>query len=658
MFGRLGSNKEVEGLIALRLYVPSRDFPSFWPLFSSFKYVFLWWRGSFSQNFILNYRDSLYKGVTDLEIFLAIGPAILKSLGLYDGLTLDTSAGHLLLKEIGVITPWENLAIYARAFLLPGHGLDINFDDMRKLAQQSDLTLKDSMEGLRKDWGDMPVFCIDSFSTVDRDDGVSWESAGEGTSWIHVHIANPSAFVGKDSSIAMYAAKLSKTLYLAERRYPMFENELLGKHCSLAPDCPSITFSARMSDGGDILETKITHGILRNIKYLTPETIGKYVLSETQQLAQHPVITVGGAWRAESGPRCQTLTQSEIEILSKLRDLGSARRRNRNLLLPYQEAREEPEVDLGEGHPPFGPVLDGSRRILGDPVIAFRAIPLDAPSQTRSFFVDDLMLIAGEVAAIWSAERGLPIAYVGSPTDPKSEPALDALVEDVLRPLTTKGIRHPRPVVAHFFTLTGGVSLSLKPLKHRFLDLPRYCQITSPLRRYRDLFCQWQIDAAVRYEAKTGRSLIGNTDDHFLPFSHAEAAQVVKDDDVASVYTNVLSKRTKRHWISQWFHRAYFHHEAPLPETFTAHVTRIDPVMNTIYGNIKELNIPCVLQEGAAARTQKKFREGETWEVRPERVDTYKYSILAKPLRRLEDAPVEAEEWTRYKEKYPVGELM
>ena len=78
----------------------------------------------------------------------------------------------------------------------------------------------------------------------------------------------------------------------------------------------------------------------------------------------------------------------------------------------------------------------------------------------------------------------------------------------------------------------GHTGLKTSPFRHRVLGMEEYGKVTSPLRRYGDMILHWQIEAALREEARTGRSLkvldaaeeagkasLRKLDRKFLPFS-------------------------------------------------------------------------------------------------------------------------------------------
>lgn len=78
----------------------------------------------------------------------------------------------------------------------------------------------------------------------------------------------------------------------------MLESESLLQHCSLAANAPTISFSARLNTDGEILESKISHGIIRNVKRVTYETLDSalstHAFDDSKTNDSGTVLTVGG----------------------------------------------------------------------------------------------------------------------------------------------------------------------------------------------------------------------------------------------------------------------------------------------------------------------------------------------------------------------------
>jgi hypothetical protein len=112
----------------------------------------------------------------------AAGPAILKATNRYAGMDLNLTTAWVFLQELGVYSPFTNPA--AVALRLPlSCGLMIDANDA---AMKFDM-VEDVLSGLRKDWGDLPVYCIDGVEAAEIDDGLSIEPADQPEEyWVHV----------------------------------------------------------------------------------------------------------------------------------------------------------------------------------------------------------------------------------------------------------------------------------------------------------------------------------------------------------------------------------------------------------------------------------------------------------------------------------------
>ncbi|KAI7029740.1 hypothetical protein KC352_g47649, partial [Hortaea werneckii] len=81
---------------------------------------------------------------------------------------------------------------------------------------------------------------------------------------------------------------------------------------------------------------------------------------------------------------------------------------------------------------------------------------------------------------------------------------------------------YPMHLGLRYLETFGSTELRTKPFKHKVLGMDAYGKVTSPLRRYGDMITHWQIEGALREEARTGQSLITtnpNASRAFLPFS-------------------------------------------------------------------------------------------------------------------------------------------
>lgn len=588
-------------------------------------------------------------------------PMLLRATKLYDGQQLDQTTGFLFLQEMGVIAPWENRFLYDSGFRLPSAEANPSEVDsirtVRPAADKSIHHMEDSLEGLRKDWGDMPVYCIDDAEAKEIDDGISLERiAGHDSSfWIHVHVANPSAFISPDSAVSRSAANLLQSIYLPGKSYRMLGSKLTQEHFSLARNRPVLTFSAKISLDGEIQETNITPGWVRNTKKVTPKRLG-YELGLDQESYEgvYRVLKVGQ--HVESSPQATAeddLSPSDIAELVTLQKLGSARRFKRG---GYQGTHSfhgsvpEPYVYIASGSIDRTYNPRSGRQFIGDPFISWEARDVDMTGKlsrgdTRAF-VADMMILAGEVAARWCSQRNIPIPYRGTipnPAPPMSPQTYKSEVID--RSMSEKGYV-PIMLYRTYNRLLGQSTTRPHPFPHAILSTESYAKATSPLRRYGDMLVHWQIQAALLYEAKHGKgSLLNPSPSHkednqdYLPFTLTTLTTLVPQMENHERSIKDMVKHSTTHWIMQLLHRAFHFGEESLPERLEVLVFA-EPktllVNGSAMGYVKQLSgIDADVLENDVSKREGGVRLGDWWEGRMEGVDIYKTRLIVAPVRLL-----------------------
>lgn len=584
----------------------------------------------------------------------SLGPMIIRATKMYDDLPLGHSTGYLLLQELGMLPPWFDRIPYTKHLQLPHPRLSSLPTRLYQKAQDStqDFQLTDSMEGLRRDWGDLLVFCIDDASAREIDDGVSLEEIDGTTSWIHVHVANPSAYIDPTSPMAQYAAHLTETVYLPGVQYPIFPPEITQKHFSLTKNRPCITFSTKLTNDGHVIDMQISHGIIRNVVSITYDSLDGESGSEIASAGAK--ISVGGEmpWNSPN-PNSSPLSPLQIRLLCKLCDLAAARCRKmeqKGAIPPiYAPMGAGIEVYLDQANskellcPAQGLIhttrVQGSK-YDGDPIINMSAegsgdIVRLKPSLRE--LIAQLMTLAGEVGASWCAKRNIPITYRGTARrlDPPESP--EVFRRDILDPFHAKNGTIPVGMLIHYTRLLGQTMSYSTPKRHMLLGIEEYARLTSPLRRYPDLMAHWQIEAAIRRELQKGTSLIGSTDDSYLAFSRSEVVSIIQRSSVRENIIMEAKQLSRRHWITHLFHRAFYFKEAPLPETFDVAIKwESNTGSLTQVGWVKKYDFAFHLPENEVTLREGGIKAGDCWEAKIEHVDTFSATISGSAIRLLE----------------------
>jgi exoribonuclease II len=307
----------------------------------------------------------------------------------------------------------------------------------------------------RLDLTDLPAYAIDDEGNQDPDDALSLDGDR-----LWVHVADVAAVVAPHGEIELEARARGSNLYLPEgivNMLPAAVTERLG--LGLQPVSPALSFALRCDGQGQVTD-----------------------------------IEIHRTWI-----RAQRLTYDEVELrlgeapFAALAALADAFRAQRTAAGAV--ALDLPEVSVR--------VIDGKVRIRPLPRLVSRAL------------VTEAMLMAGEAAARFCLERGIPISYATQ--------------------IAPDGAGQPRDLAAMYArrrTFKPTRMLSIPDL-HAGLGLPLYTRATSPLRRYSDLLVHQQIGAWL-----SGRPLL----------APEEAAQRIAAAEAAAMTVRRAERLSNLHW--------------------------------------------------------------------------------------------------------------
>ena len=275
----------------------------------------------------------------------------------------------------------------------------------------------------RLDLTHLPAFAIDDEGNQDPDDAVSID--GER---IWIHVADVAALVAPDSALDREARARGANLYLPEgvvNMLPLAVTERLG--LGLQEISPALSFGVTCTPDGTLSDIDVRPTLIRARRLTYAEAEGS--------LGDGPLAELAAA----------------------------AERYRSRRVASGATGLDLPEVSI---------------RVAGGEILIR---PLER--QGSRALVTDLMLMAGEAAARFCADRELPIPYVTQPPPDQ--------------------IQHPQGMAAMYAyrrqfkpSRTG-----VEPGPHSGLGLERYTRATSPLRRYADLLVHQQIRALLRGDA-------------------------------------------------------------------------------------------------------------------------------------------------------------
>ena len=274
----------------------------------------------------------------------------------------------------------------------------------------------------RLDLTGLAAYAIDDEGNLDPDDALSLDG-----NRLWVHIADAAALVPPDSPADREARARGATLYLPETTVPMLPAEAVPRlGLGLSEVTPALSFGLTLDADGVVTDVEI----------------------------------------APSRVRVQRLSYEEVELRldeEPFRTLHELAQRHRT----RRRANRAVFIDLPE-----------VKMQVADGQVAIKPLPR---SRSR-MLVTEAMLMAGEAAARFALEHGLPFPFTTQDVavgDADREPAGLAAMYALRRSL------RPR-------------QYSGQPGPHGGLGLDVYAQVTSPLRRYLDLVAHQQLRAFLR----------------------------------------------------------------------------------------------------------------------------------------------------------------
>ncbi|KAH9201473.1 hypothetical protein LQ764DRAFT_233271 [Zygosaccharomyces rouxii] len=397
---------------------------------------------------------------------------------------------HQLLKELDSSQTTRNPLHYNLDLGLPSSSLRSSSEqDIYNLAHP--VTFEGQDKNLRHDFGDMKVYCIDSETAHEIDDGVSIESHSDVKRTLHIHIADPASFFrecqegthGIESEILQIALNKSFTTYLPDLMSPMLPGSYskaadLGKQGQKAK---TITFSVDGSwikNGQFQLQPesfRIKLGLVSNFPQVTYNTVDS-------MLAQ--------ASEVKNGSANLTDDQRNLKELYAISQNLRANRINTQQAVVFGSEFNKGQVALS---PDENGVLQK---------VSFKD-QLETPS---SVLVSEMMILANTLSGQFFKDNNLPgvfRCYQPLALGPQAQNEYELLKSKIKegKSLTFKDICMISTILNSSFYSSDGY-------RHEMIGAPHYLTVTSPLRRFPDMINHLQIHRLLK-----GLPLCFNKDD-------------------------------------------------------------------------------------------------------------------------------------------------
>ncbi len=333
------------------------------------------------------------------------------------------------------------------------------------------------------------AFSIDDSSTTEIDDALSVQGLGSGEVVFGIHIAAPglSLLPGSAHDEQLARARLS-TVYMPGWKITMLPDALVEQFTlTEGRDCPALSLYCRFDEA--TLELKSSETKIERVR----------IASNLRHDQLDAVIT-------EASLRGEAPANYPFAA-----ELAFAHRLALKLKAGREQVRGKPE---NFNRPDYSFKLDGERSEppQGDETVR---ITVRARGMALDLVVAEAMILANATWGAWLAELGVPGLY-------RSQASL------------APGIK---------------VRMGVKALPHAGMGVACYAWCTSPLRRFVDLFNQWQLIACVRH---------GRTAALAAPFKPKDAQlfAILSSFDAAYAAYNGFQQQIERYWCLKYLEQA------------------------------------------------------------------------------------------------------
>ncbi|MDR1685942.1 MAG: RNB domain-containing ribonuclease [Desulfovibrio sp.] len=299
-----------------------------------------------------------------------------------------------------------------------------------------------------------PYVSVDAADAADRDDALHVELK-DGVFLLRVALACPAVVWPFGGPLDKAVQKRASSLYLPEGDEHMLPSAVGRALFSLDEGLPrpALVFALRLSGQGEILHAAPELRLVRPAANLDPEGCEPALADREQEENAAPLT-------AKAAPHAPMLRDALA--------LARVLRRARLAAGAVITERPDPEVLLTEDE-------DGVRvDIVPGP---------HTPS--AHMLVEEVMVLCNSTAAVWGREHAVPLFY---------------RTQNVALPREFAGIWSEPQDLARVIRSLPPATLECEARRHAGLALDAYATVTSPLRRYTDLFNQGQIIRALLRE--------------------------------------------------------------------------------------------------------------------------------------------------------------
>lgn len=394
---------------------------------------------------------------------------------------------------------------------------------------QNEFYSEDKLQDIRQDFGDIPIYCIDSATAHEIDDGISVHTEGDKYMFT-IHVANPTSYLKKKSMISEIAFSKGTTVYLPEGPTMMLP-QLMSKMCGLNGDANTRTFAIQFD-----LDRSLIDDFLKNVDQskMPMSSLAKKVLNGIDSSARVKFFSARNFPQDFTYENVNKVLNNEDNIAKFKNGVLAEGSHEQNLFTLYHVSSiiKHIRIALGGGlelnsekpkvwvdytleeipeQDQFKRVANGYSLALPKhhsdvaPIITITE-DVDQDSRSKSQqLVSNFMIAANYAGLLYAHKNKIPIIHR------TQELGLEEGVEKEVRRLNQSLYESQKqPSVEHraqVLSILTAANYEVKRKKHESLGLSSYLNLTSPLRRYVDMVNHWMFeDRALQGENKEEES--------------------------------------------------------------------------------------------------------------------------------------------------------
>lgn len=376
----------------------------------------------------------------------------------------------------------------------------------------------DPMAKIRRPLGNVPVYCIDSATAHEIDDGISIQTNADSYT-VTIHVANPTSYLRPDLAISQVAFQKGTTVYLPEGPSMMLPG-LLSKVCGLNGNAETRTFAVEFDLAREAIDEYLDSMRDSNTKpALPPNCIAKTILLDLRRTARVKFYTVTNFPKGYTYEKVNAVLEDPTNTAKFTRNALEPGSHENNLFtlfhiltllkharvgllngLEFNLARPRISVDYTTGpgghfkRLPKGYEVSVPLQGKSDtPVIRIETNDAQNDLSMSQQLVSNLMIAGNYAGSVVAMKNKLPIIYRTQQMDMAD--TVRQQVSDLSRRSYTTGQRFSVDEMSQVLSVLVLANFSTWAAHHESIGLTLYLNFTSPLRRFVDMVNHWQFQS-------------------------------------------------------------------------------------------------------------------------------------------------------------------